>query len=264
MDTIIQSWLNTFISMETVRAYRSDMNKFKTWMTNEQLLFEDLQLINLQHFQQSLTSSSADRRLISSVKSFFKHCFNQGHIQTPIARCLVTPRRQQIRRERKLTKEQVMQMITLAKGTDILLLKVLFYLGLRLSEARCLKRDDIRQIDGCLHFNVVGKGNKRRTVHLSRNVSRSILPMLPKNGYIFRGNKGSCLSRTQAYRRVKDILRQVVPESSPHWLRHSYCSLSIASGASLVSVSKSMGHSSVETTSTYCHSHGPSVSSFLE
>ena len=64
-------------------------------------------------------------------------------------------------------------MLVLAKGNDRLLLKLLFYLGLRLSEARRLQRSDIKNVNGELEFSVVGKGNKFRSVTLSRNLSRA-------------------------------------------------------------------------------------------
>ena len=51
-------------------------------------------------------------------------------------------------------------MLGIARGNDRLLLKLLFYLGLRLSEARRLKRSDIKNVKNELQFSVVGKGNK--------------------------------------------------------------------------------------------------------
>ena len=154
-------------------------------------------------------------------------------------------------------------MLEIAKGNDRLLLKLLFYLGLRLSEARRLKRSDIKIIDGKLVFCVIRKGNKFQKVSLSRRLSRGIMRDLPTRGYLFRGRNG-CLSRSQSYRRIKRIAKQVVSKASPHWFRHAFCWLSLKAGASVMDVSKTMGHSNISTTSQYMHSSGPSVSRFLE
>ena len=154
-------------------------------------------------------------------------------------------------------------MVALAKGNDRLLLKLLFYLGLRLSEARRIQRSDIKNVNGELEFSVLGKGNKFRRVSLSRKLSREIVEHLPSTGYLFRGRKG-CVSRSQGYRRVKKIAKMVHSKASPHWLRHAFCWLALESGASVVNVSKAMGHSSVSTTSKYIHASGPPISSFLE
>ena len=154
-------------------------------------------------------------------------------------------------------------MLALAKGSDRLLLKLLFYLGLRLSEARKLQRSDIKNVNGELQFGVLGKGNKFRKVTLSKILSREIVEHLPSTGYLFRGRKG-CVSRSQGYRRVKKIAKMVHSKASPHWFRHAFCYLSLKAGAPVVNVSKAMGHSSVSTTSKYMHASGPSVSTFLE
>ena len=88
---------------------------------------------------------------------------------------------------------------------------------------------------------------------------------LPQHGYLFpgRGDKGF-ISRSQAYRRVKRVMSRVIPEASPHWLRHGFCSITLSEGASVVNVSKAMGHSSVATTSAYMHASRVSVSGYLE
>ena len=173
------------------------------------------------------------------------------------------PRRTLIRVERKLSKGEVLRMLVLAKGNDRLLLKLLFYLGLRLSEARRLQRSDIKNVNGELEFSVLGKGNKFRRVSLSRKLSREIVEHLPSTGYLFRGRNG-CISRSQGYRRVKKIAKMVHSKASPHWFRHAFCTLSLESNASLIDVCKAMNHSSVAVTSQYMHSSGRSVSRFLE
>ena len=154
-------------------------------------------------------------------------------------------------------------MLALARGNDRLLLKLLFYLGLRLSEARRLQRSDIKSVNGELEFSVLGKGNKFRRVSLSKKLSREIVELLPATGYLFRGRNG-CISRSQGYRRVKSIAKKVNSNASPHWFRHAFCYLSLKAGAPVVNVSKAMGHSSVSTTSKYMHASGPPVSTFLE
>ena len=154
-------------------------------------------------------------------------------------------------------------MLGIAKGEARLLLKLLFYLGLRLSEVRRLKRADIKNVNNEMQFSVIGKGNKFRKIFLSRKLSREIVSALPATGYLFKGRNG-CLSRSQTYRRVKDIAKRVNSKASPHWFRHAFCWLSLKAGASVMDVSKAMGHSSVSTTSKYMHASGPSISSFLE
>ena len=263
MDSIIEEWLSTYESQDTKTSYKYDIAKFQRWFNASNIDFLHITLKDLQRFGRTVGKSPADRRLVSAVKSFLKYCFNQGYIPTDVGRCLKVPRRTEVRVERKLSRGEVDRMVALAKGSDRLLLKLLFYLGLRLSEALRLKRGDIKSCNNELQFSILGKGNKFRRVSLSRKLSREIVEHLPATGYIFRGRKGR-VSRSQGYRRVKKIAKMVNSNASPHWLRHSFCWLALESGASVVNVSKAMGHSSVSTTSKYMHASGPPISSFLE
>ena len=143
MDSIIEEWLGAYDSTETKLSYRYDIERLRSWLSANNITFNDITLKDLQRFGRTLGRTPADRRFVSAVKSFFRYCFNQGCLSTDVSRCLRMPRRTEIRVERKLSREEVDRMLALAKGNDRLLLKLLFYLGLRLSEALRLKRDDI-------------------------------------------------------------------------------------------------------------------------
>ena len=263
MDLIIAEWLSTYESTETKLSYKYDIERLRSWLSANNITFKDITLKDLQRWGRTVGKSPADRRLLSAIKSLFRYCFTQDYLSTDVSKCLKVPRRTKIRVERKLSKEEVLRMLALAKGNDRLLLKLLFYLGLRLSEARKLQRSDIKNVNGELQFGVLGKGNKFRKVTLSKKLSREIVEHLPTTGYLFRGRKG-CVSRSQGYRRVKKIAKMVHSNASPHWFRHAFCYLSLKAGASIVNVSKAMGHCSVSTTSKYMHASGPPISSFLE
>ena len=116
-------------------------------------------------WRSTLGSTPGDRRLVSSVKSFLKYAYNNEYLPN-VGRCLQTPRRSAVLVERRLSRQQVDRMLALATGEDKLLLKLLFYLGLRISEARRLKRSDIKSINGELVFGVTRKGNKFQKVSL--------------------------------------------------------------------------------------------------
>ena len=262
MDSIIEEWLNTFDSEDTKTSYKYDIAKFQRWLNRANIVFGQLKLADVRSWRSTLGSTPGDRRLISSVKSLLKYAHNNEYLPN-VGRCLQTPRTSAVLVERRLSRQQVDRMLALATGEDKLLLKLLFYLGLRISEARRLKRSDIKSINGELVFGVTRKGNKFQNVSLSRGLSQGIVHELPTRGYLFKGRNG-CLSRSQSYRRVKKIAKQVVPKASCHWFRHAFCTLSLQANASLIDVSKAMNHSSIAVTSQYVHESGRSVSRFLE
>ena len=225
MENIVKEWLITFDSEDTKTSYKYDIAKFQRWLNRANIVFGQLKLADVRSWRSTVGSTPADRRLVSSVKSFLKYAYNNEYLPN-VGRCLKTPKRSAVLVERKLSREQVDRMLALAKGNDKLLLKLLFYLGLRISEARRLKRSDIKSINGELVFGVTRKGNKFQNVSLSRGLSQAVLQDLPTRGYLFKGRNG-CLSRSQSYRRVKKIAKQVVPKASCHWFRHAFCTLSL-------------------------------------
>ena len=67
--------------------------------------------------------------------------------------------------EKLLTVEDVKQLIDHAKTTrDKLLVKVMFGLGLRVSETVNLKWSNFRVDDELVNLSIVGKGSKQRTI----------------------------------------------------------------------------------------------------
>jgi integrase len=212
-----------------------------------------------------MDASSAARRRLAAAKSFWKFCYNQGFKPNDIGRCLIIPRKQMAQHERILRAHDCSTIISTADGNTKLLLQVLLWLGLRLSEARTLHRSCIRKRrDGCLVFHVKGKRGKVRNVILAPRMSVEIDKALPASGYLFPGRFGGCLTRSGAGKKVSRVMKRVVKQSSAHWLRHTFASMCVNMGAPLATVAAQMGHSSVQTTTTYLHSDDAGASVHLE
>ena len=178
---------------------------------------------------------------------------------------MIIPRKQMAQHERILRANDCTAIISTADGNTKLLLQLLLWLGLRLSEARTLHRSCIRKRrDGCLVFRVKGKRGKVRNVILAPRMSAEIERELPASGYLFPGRFGGCLTRSGAGKKVARVMKRVVKQSSAHWLRHSFASMCANSGAPLATVAAQMGHSSVQTTTTYLHSDHAGASVHLE
>ena len=261
---IISDWLSKF-SANTKDAYNHDIHIFQKWMKKHRITLNTITLGDVRRWGRTVGTSPADRRLIGAVKSFLKHAFNQEYTTSNVGRCLNLPKKNSIRIERNLTKDQCTLMIEKAEGETKLFLQVLFYLGVRLSEARQLKRSDVhKRTDGCLVFNILGKGGKQRSVVLGPKTSLKLQgEILSRSGYLFPGRSGS-LSRSGAGKRVAKAMKCIVPASSAHWMRHAHATVALQNGADLATVSKSLGHSSVGTTSAYLHSNPKGASAFLE
>jgi integrase len=141
---------------------------------------------------------------------------------------------------------------------DNMLLKCLFYLGLRNDEIRRLRRDSIDLINGNVKV-VQGKGKKDRYVSIPSHLMPELKEWLKHCGPIVfsgRGEKGLLNDRT--LRRIVKKHAYIAGLRSPeeihvHTLRHSYATLLQNYGVPLNAIQEALGHERIETTRIYLH-----------
>lgn len=264
MNEIINEWLSEFCSSDTITCYKYDIKKFQDYMRTNALTMDSITLRDLRKWRQTMNSTPGDRRRISAIKSFFKFAYRLDYLSKNISKILKVPRKTQIKHERIFTEDQCISILNHASGDTKLFLQVLYYLGLRISEARMLTRQHITERNNCLVFSVIGKGKKLRNVEMGPKNSLLLKSILfSRDGFIFPGRAGP-ISRSGMIKRVNKVIKKVNRHASCHFFRHSFATHSLKRGATLVNVSKAMGHNSLSTTSLYLHSSGNGPSSYLE
>ncbi|MDY3113302.1 MAG: tyrosine-type recombinase/integrase, partial [Helicobacter sp.] len=144
-----------------------------------------------------------------------------------------------------------------------LVLKIIIYTGIRVSEALNLKTKDIINDGTYFIIRVKGKGNKPRVVMVKeKNIAKdyaewiNLRPSNAEEELIFCNKKGQKL--TQAY--VSRIVEQVLltngirkEKNGAHMLRHSFATLLYQKSQDLVLVQEALGHSSLDTSRIYTH-----------
>lgn len=145
-----------------------------------------------------------------------------------------------------------------------LILKLILYTGIRVSEALNLKVKDISPKDEYYILQVRGKGNKPRVVMIFKRHIKDLLDnwltqkesLNLKNELVFCNFKGKML--TQAY--VSRIVEKVLSfagirkeKNGAHMLRHSFATLLYQKSLDLILVQEALGHSSISTSRIYTH-----------
>lgn len=156
---------------------------------------------------------------------------------------------------RFLTPLEVAEIFNSCEGRDSLLLKCLYYLGLRNSEAQNLKIEDIDIINKTVKV-VRGKGKKDRYVPIPGNFTGELKAFIGESeGYLFSGRAQGRLSDRQIRRIVKSVAEKAgvrkAAEVHPHTLRHSYATHLQNSGVPLNIIQNMLGHERLETTVIY-------------
>ena len=150
--------------------------------------------------------------------------------------------------------EQIFEDLKKSKQTNaglyILILKLIYLSGLRISEALNLKWSDINHQDNSIY--VYGKGSKERKVFIINDYLVQLKNLEKNHQYVFTINKKKISTRS-----VNKFLQNCYDGSliknklSSHIFRHSFATTMLENNADIRHIQKLLGHSSISTTEIY-------------
>ena len=125
--------------------------------------------------------------------------------------------------------------------------------GMRLSELVGIDLKDIAW-DEC-QLNVIGKGNKERTIYVNKLAEYYINEYLSKN-YKNKNNKNNLFITADESSLRKSLILSATKsnlsyakEISPHWLRVFWATNALEKGIDLATIRDALGHSNISITS---------------
>ena len=271
-------------SERTVRAYRSDLDRFATFWerdfgagsaTSTPLAHVDSLAVRsyLASLHRARLASRSLARHLSTLRSFFRWACREGHLEKNPARALPSPRLPRTL-PRAMTLPDTERLLTAEEDgpfpeRDRALFELLYATGLRVSEAAGLDLEDVDFTARVLR--VVGKGNKERIAPFGEEAGDALAAYLPARGERRRGSRaaetdddgeplfvnsrGGRLTTRSMARLLKRRLRAagLPAEISPHALRHSFATHLLEAGADLRAIQELLGHASLSTTQKYTH-----------
>lgn len=144
---------------------------------------------------------------------------------------------------------------------NILIIKIILFTGIRVSEAINLKFKDISRENEILILRIRAKANKYRVVMLNANLVEKEFNQLEINykneaNNIFVNKFGKPLSQAYISKIIEKILLSAgirKEKNGAHMLRHSFATLLYKKQKDLVLIQEALGHSSLETSRIYTH-----------
>ena len=258
-EQLIGLWLHGR-SKHTIKGYMNDINLFFKKINKS---LRTITLQDLQDYADTLTKKDyappTIKRMLCAVKSLFSFGHRIGYLVFDVGKPLRIPSPKESISERILTQEEVFYMFEMAKNPrDKMLLKLLYYTGLRVSEISGLKYSNFQQRDNTGQITVQTKGSKTNVILLPVHLWRELSEY--RNGAsedtpIFRSRKGNALCVGQIQRIVRQVAVKagITGKVSPHWFRHSHASHALENGCPIHLVQKQLNHSSISTTGKYLH-----------
>ncbi len=149
---------------------------------------------------------------------------------------------------RALSVDESIALLSLADSQrDYAILYLATVLGLRQIEIRRLTWDEVLDND---MLRVIGKGGKRRTVPVGRDVME-LLPARGESPFVFTSYRGDAISESGMRLIIGGYLGRVTDSSTPHSLRHTSLTAMLDSGADIRTAMELAGHSSVSSHEIY-------------
>ena len=227
----------------------------------------------ISHMATDLRSKPATRaRKVSTIRVFFKYLASKAKlIETNPAQNLETPKLDK-RLPKYLSLEESKKLIEVTKTAsdenkerDLAIITLFLNCGMRLSELVSINIKDINFSENKL--NVIGKGNKERTIYLNKSCMNAIndyLKVRPHEGVKYESKDALFLSKRKeriSNRMVQEIVKRELAKAgldlnkySTHKLRHTAATLMYQYGhVDIRALQVLLGHESISTTEIYTH-----------
>src|SRR5215813_6679860 len=162
---VVELWLHGR-SLHTQRAYRANAERLSAFTCKP---LAHVSLGDLQAFRDSLTglAPSSQAQTLAAVKSLLAFARKIGYLTFNVGAALQLPRAKNTLTERILQESEVHQMFALEPNArNRIILKTLYYAGLRVSELCGLRWRDLQSRGEEGQMTVFGKGGKTRAVLL--------------------------------------------------------------------------------------------------
>lgn len=224
----------------------------------------------------NLKAKAATRaRKISTIRIFFLYLSQKAKIiDNNPAQNIETPKKEK-RMPRYLTLDDSKKLLSVTmdendenKERDYAIITIFLNCGLRLSELVGINISDIN-FDDC-KLNVIGKGNKERTIYLNKacvNAIKAYLDVRPKVAIkVDDKNSQKALFLSKRHERISNRTVQYIVDKelrkagldtskySTHKLRHTAATLMYQYGnVDIRALQELLGHESIATTEIYTH-----------
>ncbi|MGH9391189.1 MAG: tyrosine-type recombinase/integrase [Vicinamibacteria bacterium] len=198
--------------------------------------------------------------LLLPLRRLLKWSLLRGHLLQNLSALVVVPSVHPL--PKALSEADVKRLLELGpprgrlRSRDQAILEILYGAGLRVSELRRLRIEDLDLKEQLLYVRL-GKGRKDRVVPFGDHVRGAVVNYLrerpAQGGTLFLSRDGEPLSRSGLRGIVAKAGKQAALKShvSPHRLRHSFATHLLKNGAPLPAVQALLGHASLSSTQIY-------------
>tara|TARA_B100000963_G_scaffold147461_1_gene128346 strand:- start:5514 stop:6368 length:855 start_codon:yes stop_codon:yes gene_type:complete len=244
------------LSSNSVKNYLVDLDQFFISQDTEVSDLNTKVKLYISNLRKRNLKMTSINRKISTLKNFLKFLHTEkiiNQIDTQLFQSISSFKKIP-RAVSKLQMEKLFNNLYNSKQTNkelyILALKLIYFSGVRISEALNLKWSDINRQDNSIY--IYGKGSKERKVFIINEFLKQLNKLEEKNQFVFSINK-----KKISVRSVNKFLENCYNDSiidekiSSHIFRHSFATTMLENNADIRHIQKLLGHSNISTTEIY-------------
>jgi integrase/recombinase XerD len=243
------------LSQNSINNYLVDLNQFLIFFIKHESINYNVERYISNLRKKNISNATINRKL-SSLKNFLKFLHSEKiikDINLNIFESLISTKKI----PKAISKNEINKIFISLDNSNLtnkniylIILKLMYLSGLRISEALALKWSDVSKTE--MTLNIYGKGSKERKSYLTSDFLKSLFALKKDEGYIFnlKGKKISVRSVNKFLDKAfKDGLIEY--KISTHVFRHSFATSMLENNADIRHIQKFLGHSSISTTEIY-------------
>jgi len=243
------------LTPNTINNYLVDLKQFFIFFIKFESINKNIEKYISSLRKKNISNASINRK-ISSLKNFLKFLHSEKMIKE-VNFDMFESLNNSKKIPKAISKEEINKIFNSLKNSKsinknlyIIILKLMYLSGLRISEALSLKWSDLSKAD--ITLNIYGKGSKERKSYMTSDFFDTLYSLKKDEGFIFN-LKGKKIS----VRAVNKFLDKAYKDGlieykiSSHVFRHSFATSMLENNADIRHIQKLLGHSSISTTEIY-------------
>ena len=258
-------------SLSTIKNYKVDLSQFEKWLDDSDKIFEKISKQDISLYLDTLKECSSRTvcRKIVSIKNLYKFICDDLEINLKnVAEKIKSPKieKKVVKILEKTNANKILEIAAYEKGysgkRNYTILKILFNTGIRREEITLIKICDIDFNNNKILIN--GKGAKQRYVFFSDEVKSILLDYLENarplytfsnnSEYLFISKKSDKICVSTINNIVNEYMLKAdckIKGKSTHECRKVFVTEALNVTGDIYSVSKIVGHESINTTDLY-------------
>ncbi len=243
------------LSNHTVKNYLNDLKQFFSNNFSDTQIEKEFEIF-ISNLRRKNFSLSSINRKVSVIKNFLKFLQSEKIIDE-----INLDKFESLKNSKKIPEaisksqiDEIFNSLNNSKSRNariyVMVLRLMFLSGLRVSEALNIRWSDLNTNDFSL--NIYGKGSKERKVYLTHEFSKQLINLKSNSIFIFHIKNKKISTRT-INKFLNDSFNEgIINKSlSSHIFRHSFATTMLENNADIRHIQKLLGHSSISTTEIY-------------